>query len=314
MMAPMQVDAVLERYGPPVTAELPAWIVDARVGVRDGIGRLLGIDEDDLPRRWLWRDDRTGGTEARYAFFRAIETFERAAATAGRATAAAEPRSSGYGAFAAATAARWDLHGLLASVTDADLDRDPGGGEWTIRQTLAHTVYVERAYPAWSAWWLGREQTDDLPAAAPDEVGEGFPEESDEGAGSLSDIAARLDAAMDGAAERMATLDDEQLAIPARWSGYEVTVGFRLWRQSTHLQEHTVQVEKTLVMLGRAPDEGQRLARLALRAYGRLESVVYALPASLAEPGRAPFEEAIAAVGEVAAHVLAPGSVVDEAG
>ncbi len=199
------------------------------------------------------------------------------------------------------------------SVTDADLDGDPGGGEWTIRQTLAHTVYVERAYPSWSAWWLGREQTTELPASAPDEVGEGFPDESDEGAGSLTEIATRLDAAMDGAAERMATLDDDQLAIPARWSGYEVTVGFRLWRQSSHLQEHTVQVEKTLVMLGRAPDEAQRLARLALRAYGRLESVVYALPASLAEPGRAPFEEAVAAVGEVAAHVLAPGSVVDEA-
>ena len=192
--------------------------------------------------------------------------------------------------------------------------RDPGGGEWTIRQTLAHTVYVERAYPAWSAWWLRREQTEELPASAPDEVGEGFPDESDEGAGSLTDIAARLDAAMDGAAERMATLEDEQLATPARWSGYAVDVGFRLWRQSTHLQEHTVQVEKTLVMLGRAPDEAQRLVRLALRAYGRLESVVYALPASQADAGRSPLEEAVAAVGEVAAHVRAPGSVVDDEG
>lgn len=308
-MPAMQVDAVLERYAPPVTSEVPPWIFEARASVRDTIRALLEIDEGDLALRWLWRDDRSGGTEARYAFFRAIETFERAASVAGS-VAAAGQAPAGHGAFAAATAARWDLHGLLASVTDADLDRDPGGGEWTIRQTLAHTVYVERAYPAWSAWWLGREQTSDLPAAAPDEVGEGFPEEHEEGAGSLFEIGARLDGAMDGAAERMATLNDDQLATPARWSGYAVDVGFRLWRQSSHLQEHTVQVEKTLVMLGRTPVEGQRLARLALRAYGRLEAVVYALPPSLADAGRAPFEEAVAAAADVAAHVRAPGAVV----
>ena len=41
-----------------------------------------------------------------------------------------------------------------------------------------------------------------------------------------------LDDAMDGAAERMAPLDDAQLRTPARWSGYAVDVGFRLGRMS----------------------------------------------------------------------------------
>ena len=259
----------------------------------------------------MWRDDRSGGTEARYAFFRVIETFEQprpprqGARSSGRSTTG-RPRS-----IRRRHVARWDLHGLLTSVGDADLDRDPGGGEWTIRQTLAHTVYVERAYPAWSAWWLGREQTDELPASAPDEVGEGFPDESDEGAGSLSDIGARLDAAMDGAAERMATLDDAQLAAPARWSGYAVDVGFRLWRQSSHLQEHTVQVEKTLVMLGRAPARGAApgAARLARVRDG---SRRWSTPFRRHSPSRvaSAFEEAVAAVGDVAAHVRAPGAVV----
>ena len=185
-------------------------------------------------------------------------------------------------------------------MADADLDLDPGNGEWTIRQTLAHAVNVERAYPSFSAWWLTREQTAELPPSVPDDVGIGFPEEEEEGVGTLLDIRDRLDAAMDGAAERMSGLDEAQLAIPARWSGYAVDVGFRLWRQASHLQEHTVQVEKTFVMLGRQPLEAERLARLVLRAYGHLEAEVYALPSALAERGRDTVLGAVGAVGEVA--------------
>lgn len=310
MMRAMHVDAVLARYGPPPTNDLPAWLTDARATLRAAVDELLGIDDAQLPRRWWWRDDREGGVEARYAFFRAIETLERASADAARAVGPAA--TAAQGAFAAATAARWELHGLLIGLADADLDRDPGNGEWTIRQTLAHTVNVERAYPSFSAWWLSREQTPELPSTLPDEVGEGFPEEEAEGVGTLADIRARLDAAMDGAAERFGTLDGSQLATPARWAGYAVDVGFRLRRQSSHLQEHTVQVEKTLAMIGRSASEAERLARLVLRAYGRLESVVYAMPDAQATHGRPSLEAAVADVAEIAAHVRKPGSVVVE--
>ncbi len=308
----MQVDAVLERYGPPAATTLPAWIAEARGDVNAAVVRLLGIGEETLPRRWRWREDPAGGVEARYAFFRAIETLGAAAAATARAVGGLIDIPAAAAAFRPATVARWDLHGLVAPLADADLDLDPGNGEWTIRETLAHAVNVERAYPSFSAWWLTREQTAELPPNVPDDVGAGFPEEEEEGVGSLLDIRARLDAAMDGAAERMAGLDDAQLAIPARWSGYAVDVGFRLWRQASHLQEHTVQVEKTFVMLGRQPLEAERLARLVLRAYGHLEAEVYALPSALAERGRDTVLGAVREVGEVAEHVRG-GAAVEEA-
>jgi hypothetical protein len=313
MMRGMQIDAVLARYGPPPTNEIPAWLTDARATMRTAVDGLLGLAEEDLPRRWWWRDDREGGAEARFAFFRSVGALERAAADAARAVDSGASAAA-RGAFAAATVARWDLHGLLAGLADADLDGDPGGGEWTVRQTLAHTVNVERAYASFTAWWLTREPTPELPRTLPDEVGEGFPEEETEGVGTLADIRGRLDTAMDGAAERMGGLDESQLALPARWAGYAVDVGYRLWRQSAHIQEHTVQVEKTLVMIGRTPPEAERLARLVLRAYGRLEAVVYAMPEAHATPARQPLEAAVAEVAEIAAHVRAPGSLVSEDG
>jgi uncharacterized damage-inducible protein DinB len=309
MMHRMKVDPILERYGPPPTIPLAPWLVEARGAVAGAVGELLKIDDDQLDHRWWWRDDPEGDTEVRYAFYRAVEALERAAGLARDVVAAAGTPPDAARPFALATAARWDLHGLLAPLVDADLDADAGGREWTIRQTLAHVVYVQRAYPSYGAWWLSREQGGDLPPRAPDEIGEGFPEEADEGLGSLADIRGRLDAVMDVASERMAALDESQMATPARWAGYAVDVGFRLGRMSSHLQEHTVQVEKTLVMLGRTPREADRLARLVLRAYGRLEAALYALPAALAEAGREPLEAAVGEIAEVVGHVRRPGSV-----
>lgn len=305
----MMVDPILERYGPPATIPLAPWLVQARGAMASAVGGLLGIDDDQLDQRWLWRDDLEGGTEVRYVFYRAVEALERAAGLARDAVATAGTGPTGARRFAVATAARWDLHGLLAPLVDADLDPDPGGGEWTMRQTLAHVVYVQRAYPSYSSWWLAREQGGDLPPRAPAEIDEGFPEEADEGLGSLADIRQRLDVVMDLASERMAALDEARMASPARWSGYAVDVGFRLGRMSSHLQEHTVQVEKTLVMLGRTPREVDRLARLVLRAYGRLEAAVYAMPAALAEAGREPLEAAVGEIAEAVGHVRRPASV-----
>jgi uncharacterized damage-inducible protein DinB len=311
MMAGMKVDPVLERFGPPPTTPVPAWVTDARSALTAAADAVLGLDERELNRRWWWREDRDGETEVRYAFYRALEALERAAGAASERVASTGARPAGAAPFAHATAARWDLHGALAPLADVDLDADPGGGEWTIRQTLAHIVHVQRAYPAFASWWLSREQTPDLPASIPDGVDDGFPEEEADGVGSLAEIRGRLDSAMDGAAERMATLDESQLAAPARWAGYPVDVGFRLGRMSSHLQEHTVQVDKTLAMLDRPPPEAHRLVRLVFRAYGRAEAAVYGLSSSMAGAGREPLEDAVTEVTEAFDHVRLPGSVTD---
>lgn len=246
----------------------------------------------------------------RYAFYRSLEALERATEAASIAMSRGDRPSGGAGPFGYATAARWDLHGLLLAVGDVDLDADPGGGEWTIRQTLGHILYVQRAYPSFAAYWMSREPTPELPPAVPDGIDEGFPEEGADVDGSLAQIIGRLDDAMDGAAERMAALDPEQLATPARWAGYEVDVAFRLGRMSSHLQEHTVQIEKTLVALDRMPAEADRLARLLLRAYGRLEAQVYAASVD-AELARPSYLAAVDEVAEVAVHVRRPGTVAD---
>jgi hypothetical protein len=48
-----------------------------------------------------------------------------------------------------------------------------------------------------------------------------------------------------------------------------------MWRWPSHIEEHTVQVEKTLDMLSHRATEVERLVRLNARAMGRLEALVF---------------------------------------
>ena len=214
--------------------------------------------------------------------------------------------------FGHATAARWDLHGVLAPLADADLDADPGGGEWTIRQTLAHIVHVQRAYPAFASWWLSREQTAELPASIPDGVDEGFPEEEAEGAGTLAEIRARLDDAMDGAAERMAALDEAQLATPGPLVGLcgRCRLPARthvLAPPGAHGPGRQDPRHARSVAAGGASARPPRVPRVRPARSGRLRAAVEAM----ADAGRAPLEEAVTEAADAFGHVRLPSSVTD---
>jgi hypothetical protein len=275
-------DTPLLRHTDPARRRpLPPAIVTARRALPAITADILAIPEAALERPWGWIG---GGEETvRYGPYRVHELFEQAEIDARRAIGnAMEQGGLAADIIAPADAARWDLHGLLAPLSAADLDADPGGGAWSIRQTLGHTVSGQRAYAWGTAWW--QEQgfaVDDphLPVALPDGFWAALPEEhGPEMAGSLADIRARLDATVDLSAERLAGTPEDRLASGARWSGFPVTVAFRLGRWSSHLREHTIQIEKTLALLGRVPTEPERLVRLTLASYGRAEAVAFGQP------------------------------------
>jgi hypothetical protein len=294
---------LLDNTDPSLARPLPAAIHEARADLPAIVADILAIPEPALGTEWPWIGG--GEEEVRYGAYRVHELFERAQVDASRALAAAG-RDGGLAAalIAPADAARWDLHGLLVPLTDAQIDADPGAGEWSIRQTLGHLVSGQRAY-GWAAavWQAHQVPLGDPSLAAPP----AFPiyvdlpdEHGPEMAGSLAEIRARLDGILDLSAERLAGLPEVRLGFGTRWSGFAVSIAFRLGRWSSHIREHTIQVEKTLGMLGRAPTEPERLARLALAAYGRAEAVVFGQPAADAPAGiiRAAVAEARSTIAD----------------
>jgi hypothetical protein len=239
---------------------------------------LLAIPENALTRPWAW----IGGSEeeVRYGAYRAAEALELAEIEA-RAAASAADSAERHAArlIAPTTAARWDLCGLLVPLEERQLDSDPGGGEWSIRLVLGHIIAGQRGYAWGTAWWLeqGYDATDpDRPTSIPDSVWDTLPDEATtEAAGSVDALRTRLDGILDLSTERFAGLPDDRLALGARWSGFPVTIGFRLGRWASHIREHTIQIEKTLALIGHVPTEPARLVRNMLSAYGRAEAVVF---------------------------------------
>ena len=290
-------------------------LVEARRSVTTALEALAAVEDTRLERPWPWRGEEA---DVRYGLYRQFEALEQAGAVARRMIARGNPAEpAARPMIAAATAARWDVHGLVAGMADDELDRDPGNGEWTLRQTLAHIVAGQRGYNWGSAWWLSRRDApaEDFPKYIPEGVSTGMPDEEEEGKGTLADIRNRLDAVLDQGAMVFAGVDESQLAVRARWSGIAVDIGFRLGRWSSHIREHTVQLEKTLAMLGRPLSEVERVVRLIAGAYGRVEETLYMWPAeepSVREATRA-IREATAAIAEDAASVLRAARSASEA-
>jgi hypothetical protein len=294
---------------------IPEALLAARRDVMAAVRELATIKDADIGKFWAWKGD--GENEIRYGFYLIFEDFERAGIDAAAALrAAGSERGRAADLIAPATVARWDLQGILVQLPDAawdadpgdeqwtpSWDADPGDQQWTIRQTLGHTIGGQRGYAAVTAWWQSQGLPADshLPTARPNAIYEALPEDDEEGVGTPAEVRARLDDVTDQAIERLAGLPPERLAYGSRWMGYAIDIGFRIGRWSSHFREHTIQVEKTLVMLGHTPTEVDRLIRLILAEWGRAEAAVY---------GSAGGPEAVAVLAAAAAQARATAAEV----
>ncbi len=264
-------------------------MVAARAELASTLTDLLTVPDAVLESAWRWRPGDDLDADVRYGFYRIHERLEEAVGRIGRGRmAGGEGPAVGpaVAVLASANGARWELRGAIAALDEADLDRDPGSDEWTVRQTLGHLVASQRGYGWYNAWWLDRGH---VPGPLPPRAGDArlpeLPDAATEAIGSRVEIMARMDALVDLAGERFATIDDAALAVPARWSGLPVDLAFRLGRLGSHIREHTIQIDKTAAMLARPTTEVERLVRLIGTSYGRLEGLLFARSAeTLATP------------------------------
>lgn len=255
---------------------LPDSIASARAALAAAAADCLAIPDSALERPFTWREVEH---DVRFGLYRAAETVEAASAELELALAGAPARPAATVVTAPSTNARWALHGRLASLGDSSLDSVGREGEWTLRQTLGHTVGTQRGFGWVSRWWLSIPLGPDRPRQLPEDVvaraDAELPSEDDEGLGSLAEIRERLDSVLDEWALRFAPLDATALAVPASYGGSPVDIGFRLGRWGSHISEHAIQVDKTLAWLGHEPGEVERIVRDLHVAWGRLESRIW---------------------------------------
>jgi hypothetical protein len=250
---------------------LPVAISAARTAVSEALLATLRIPDVALTKNWVW-PGQTNRPSIRVGLYLLYHTLEEAAAKVdGWDGYIASRPSQARRILAQATTARWDFHGLLLPLETPDLDRPPGGGEWTLRETLAHVVVAQALYTLRTAYWARQPRVGGPLSTQPDLPVTSLPDAA-WSAGTLREIERRLDTALDLSVGLLGNLDESvELDKLALWYGFDVTVRFRLHVFAMHLREHTIQVEKTLAMLGRQPTEVERIARICLGAYGHLE-------------------------------------------
>jgi hypothetical protein len=125
---------------------------------------------------------------------------------------------------------------------DALLDRAPAEGEWSLRETLAHAIGVERSYRVNTEYSIARSAAEPVLMLAERRP---KPDPTDT-AGGLADIVARFAVRRAETDAALGVVDEAALARPTMWSGIEVEVRFRLHRFASHIAEHAYQCEKAI--------------------------------------------------------------------
>lgn len=243
----------------------------------DFAARLATLSDDDLIQDWtsrsapgrFWSGYDDSAREVAYRV--SLQLHELAAIVESQQASSSEAQRI----LAQHQRAYRDLTGALVAVRDADFAREPVADEWSLRTILHHVTLVERGFHALIHWAIRRRQGGDradisMPDTFRDEVSEPVTEQE-----SITTALQQFDALHRRVQDDFVGLDATDLeALNVWWEGYEIPVRFRLNRFRTHLSEHTVQIDKTLVWLGYVPTEPQRLARLIHGALGAVEGAL----------------------------------------
>lgn len=174
-----------------------------------------------------------------------------------------------------------DLTGALVDVPDDMLDREPTAGEYSIRATLSHMLMAESGFRMAIEWALQQRGAAQL---TPDQFDsrdallrsrDQFPFEGD-----LASFHATFAHVHGLALHAFSGMPDADLDLPMIWWDGVMPIRDLLLGFNSHMREHIVQLDKTILGIGHTVTEGARLARLVHRALGECEAAWIGAPAT----------------------------------
>ncbi|TMC59092.1 MAG: DinB family protein [Chloroflexi bacterium] len=239
------------------------------------VRKTIALSDDDMGSEWKWGVYDEEGL--RFALLMAHHELRDLAVR----LAAAREREPAQAAriLAQYHQAYRDLSGLLASVRTDDLDRVSAEGEWPVREVCKHMLGAEYGFLAVTR--LGLERALARNASEPsDEEWNAFraPIAVDRDKATASIATADIEGIRNAFAEihirvlrELRDITDDQIEAPAWFWDGAMPLRFRLHRFEEHLRQHTIQLDKTLLGIGRPPTEAHRLVRNIYNALADVE-------------------------------------------
>ncbi|HVR88034.1 MAG TPA: DinB family protein [Candidatus Limnocylindria bacterium] len=237
------------------------------------VAASVRLSDADLDRPYVWHD--YDGDGLRFSLLTAHHLLRETTATCAAARlAAGEPFSEGQRILAQVHEAYRDLSGALAGTTDADLDRDPGAGQWTLRAVLAHGLGADSAFLTAIVLALDAVRAGRLSERSTKEKWESREVPVEDPSGSRGDVLNALFRSHTAILLALDTVSDAELDTPSFfWESEPYPIRFRMHRFEEHWRQHTIQLDKTLAAIGHPPTEAERLVRNIYNALAGLESV-----------------------------------------
>lgn len=265
--------------------------------------------DSELDRDWAWGAYDTEGV--RFAFFRIYEELrELAVETVAWRSAQGPVASSAQRILGQYHAGYRDLQAALLGLGADESEQVPAEGEWSLRQIMAHIVEAEMGFFVAIKYALDRHRSNDgRPATIPREaweaiIGQDIASVEAVLAGPLAGLQSYYESFHERVLREFTDISEAELALPSMyWEGYELSLRFRLHRFDSHLRQHTVQVDKTLAAISRAPNEAKRLLRLIYAALAEVEGATIGAWEVGAER-RSQLAETIAARADEIAGIL----------
>jgi hypothetical protein len=250
------------------------YILDA--AIENFASSIHHFTDADLERPWKWNEYEEG---VRFSFFRTYEQLnELAARLEIERVASPQPLTIAQRILGQYHTAYRDLQAALLGVTHEIAVQAPAEGEWPLRQALTHIIQADRGFFANIHYGLERARSgDSRPQELTEEVWNNFwadaPFADLNDHGTFTEILSYYATLHPRILHTFRAISDEELHLPIFfWEG-QMPLEFRLHRFSSHLRQHTIQIDKTLVMLGLHPSEARRLLRMVYNALAVVENV-----------------------------------------
>ena len=244
--------------------------------VEDFAAFVLPLSEKDLEREWIWKDHDEEGI--RFAFFVTLQELRHLAVTLS--TLRPKPTATQH-MLSQYHAAYMDFQAALLGLSVEDADLAPAESEWPISRVYAHILRAEINFTANVRYALEKHHAGTWTSEAM----------SDEDAIRLVGMSrAEHQALLNGSLEGMrayhrefhteiikefSEITEKELDLPSTfWEQTRFPIQHRLHRYEAHYAQHTVQIDKTLVAIGRAPTESKRLLRKIYAALAEAEGMM----------------------------------------
>ena len=239
------------------------------------IRATVSLSDEDMGRPWAW-----GKYDEEGLRFALLMTHHELRDLAVRLDALREkPPTQAARILAQYHQAYRDMTAVLATVRDADLDRVPAEGEWPVREVCTHMLGAEYGFLGVCRFGLDRRRAGNDAEPTDDEWNAFSKPRGEERKAALAALdGGSIDDLRDAFAvihlrvlRELGDIADAEVEAPSWFWDGEMPLRFRLHRFEEHLRQHTIQLDKTLVGIDRAPTEAHRLVRNVYNALADVE-------------------------------------------